>query len=199
MYKNVIKPISDFLIALQLLLLFFPLLVLCSIAIKLDSRGPLFFFQERVGKDLKYLLVPKFRTMTNENREVGTKPIIGKSEGVTRVGFYLRRFKIDELPQLVNLLNGQMSLVGPRPNIPSHLDNMTDEEKKRYSVRPGLTGLAQVSGNIHISWPERFKKDLEYVRNISLFNDLKIIMRTIHLIFVGEAYYANKPMRFERD
>lgn len=199
MYKEGIKSFFDFVVALLLLFGFSPLLAICVIAIKLDSKGPVFFFQERVGKDLNPMLVPKFRTMTNEKRKIGTKPIIGKAAGVTRVGFYLRRFKIDELPQLVNVLNGQMSLVGPRPSVPAHLEQMTDKEKMRYTVRPGLTGLAQVSGNIHIPWSERFQKDLEYIRNISFVNDCKIIIRTVRLIFVGEAYFVKKPLRFEKD
>ena len=137
--------------------------------------------------------------MTNEKREVGTSPIIGRSEGVTNVGYYLRRFKIDELPQLVSVLKGDMSLIGPRPSIPSHLNQMTKIEKMRYSVSPGLSGLAQVSGNIHISWSERYQKDLEYIRNISFLNDLRIIIRTAQIIVIGEAYFVKKPLRFERD
>ena len=199
MYKNLIKRALDFTIALSILILLLPFFFVLAIIIKLDSKGPVFFSQERVGKDLRHLLIFKFRTMTNEKREVGTSPIIGRSKGVTNVGYYLRRFKIDELPQLVSVLKGDMSLIGPRPSIPSHLNQMTKIEKMRYSVNPGLSGLAQVSGNIHISWSERYQKDLEYIRNISFLNDMRIIIRTAQIIVIGEAYFVKKPLRFERD
>tara|TARA_B110001450_G_scaffold51507_1_gene48075 strand:+ start:186 stop:794 length:609 start_codon:yes stop_codon:yes gene_type:complete len=199
MYRNLIKRALDFTIALSILILLLPFFFVLAIIIKLDSKGPVFFSQERVGKDLRHLLIFKFRTMTNEKREVGTSPTIGRSKGVTNVGYYLRRFKIDELPQLVSVLKGDMSLIGPRPSIPSHLNQMTQIEKMRYSVSPGLTGLAQVSGNIHISWSDRYQKDLEYIRNISFLNDLKIIIRTAQIIVIGEAYFVKKPLRFERD
>jgi len=199
MYRNLIKRALDFTIALSILVLLLPFFFVLAIIIKFDSKGPVFFSQERVGKDLRHLLIFKFRTMTNEKREVGTSPIIGRSEGVTNVGYYLRRFKIDELPQLVSVLKGDMSLIGPRPSIPSHLNQMTKIEKMRYSVSPGLSGLAQVSGNIHISWSERYQKDLEYIRNISFQNDLRIIIRTAQIIVIGEAYFVKKPLRFERD
>ena len=199
MYKDLIKRALDFTIALSILILLLPFFFVLAIIIKLDSKGPVIFSQERVGKDLRHLLIFKFRTMTNEKHEVGTSPIIGRSKGVTNVGYYLRRFKIDELPQLVSVLKGDMSLIGPRPSIPSHLNQMTKIEEMRYSVSPGLSGLAQVSGNIHITWSERYQKDLEYIRNISFLNDMRIIIRTAQIIVIGEAYFVKKPLRFERD
>lgn len=194
MYSEFFKRIFDFLFSLAVILsLLVPLLVIV-ILIKAESKGPLFFRQVRVGKGLKTFRVYKFRTMTNEKREVGTTPIIGKAEGVTRIGYYLRRFKVDELPQLLNILNGDMSIVGPRPSVPEQLANMTDEEKMRYSVRPGLTGLAQINGNIHLQWKERFVYDLKYVKNITFINDLKIVFRTVFIVLFGEEKYLNKPV-----
>jgi undecaprenyl phosphate N,N'-diacetylbacillosamine 1-phosphate transferase len=194
MYSEFFKRIFDFLFSLAVILsLLLPLLVIV-VLIKAESKGPLFFRQVRVGKGLKTFSVYKFRTMTNEKREVGTKPIIGKAEGVTQIGYYLRRFKIDELPQLLNILNGDMSIVGPRPSVPEQLANMTDEEKMRYSVRPGLTGLAQINGNIHLQWKERFVYDLKYVKNITFINDLKIVFRTVFIVLFGEEKYLNKPV-----
>lgn len=194
MYSGFFKRIFDFLFSLAVILsLLLPLLVIV-VLIKAESKGPLFFRQVRVGKGLKTFRVYKFRTMTNEKREVGTKPIIGKAEGVTQIGYYLRRFKIDELPQLLNILNGDMSIVGPRPSVPEQLANMTDEEKMRYSVRPGLTGLAQINGNIHLQWKERFVYDLKYVKNITFINDLKIVFRTVFIVLFGEEKYLNKPV-----
>lgn len=130
--------------------------------------------------------------MTNKKHKV--KKIYGRSDEVTAVGYYLRRFKIDELPQLLNVLIGDMSLVGPRPGVPEQLEEMTNKTKKRYTVRPGITGLAQVSGNIYLDWEDRFVFDLRYIKNITFLNDLKILVRTAMLIIVGEKKYVNKPL-----
>lgn len=199
MYRKLFKRLIDIFLSLILLSLLLPLTVLVFISIKLDSRGPIFFKQERIGKNLRLFQVFKFRTMTNETRTVGDKPLIGKAVGVTGVGYYLRRYKIDELPQFINVLKGDISLVGPRPSIQEQLVNMTEDEKKRYSIRPGLTGLAQVSGNIHLSWKDRYQKDLEYVRNINFLNDMRILLRTIVVIIKGENHYLNKPLKFENE
>lgn len=197
MYRNFFKIVIDFSVALIIILMASIPLVVISILILAESRGPLFFRQERVGKDLKFFRVYKFRTMTNEKRTVGTAPIIGKADGVTHVGYYLRRYKIDELPQLLNILFGDMSLVGPRPSVPEQLKQMTDEEKQRYSVRPGLTGRAQINGNIHLSWKERFFYDLQYVKNVTFWNDLKIMLKTVLIVLHGEQKFLNKPIADE--
>jgi lipopolysaccharide/colanic/teichoic acid biosynthesis glycosyltransferase len=163
-----------------------------SLLIKLDSKGPVFFVQNRIGKDLNIFKVYKFRTMTDKKRSVAK--VISKAKGVTGIGYYLRRYKVDELPQLFNVLKGDMSLVGPRPSVEEQLEEMTQEEKRRYSVRPGMTGLAQVCGNIHLSWGDRYQYDLIYVENISMVNDLKIILRTILIIIMGEEKFLNQPL-----
>ena len=165
-----------------------------ALLISIETRGPVFFRQARVGLRLSVFEVFKFRSMTHEHRKLGNTPIIGRAEGVTRMGFYLRRFKIDEWPQFWSVLRGEMSLIGPRPGVPEQLKEMSDRQKERYAVRPGLTGLAQVSGNIHLSWPERFEWDLIYIERMSLLLDLKILMRTFLLLFYGEAYFRNKPL-----
>lgn len=195
MYRNFFKRCIDVLLALSAIILLLPIFIIVAIWIKLDSRGPIFFTQTRVGKDLCNITILKFRSMTDEKREVGR--VIGRSAGVTRIGYYLRRFKIDELPQLFNILRGDMSIVGPRPSIRAQLDNMTEEQKLRYSVRPGLTGLAQVSGNIHLSWSERYVYDLRYVRNINFWNDLRIILRTVLLVIQGEEKFLRKPLNIQ--
>lgn len=169
-----------------------PFFLVISAIIKLETPGPVFFMQKRVGKNLNQFNVFKFRTMTHEKRDVAK--IVGKADGVTIIGYYLRRFKIDELPQILNVLKGDMSLVGPRPSISEQLENMTNEEKKRYSVRPGMTGLAQVSGNIHISWRKRYEYDLKYVHNITFLNDVRIILRTVMIIVKGEEKFINRPL-----
>ena len=195
MYANHIKRLCDLVLSFHILIFAFPFFGLVAFAIVLDSKGPIFFFQKRVGKHLVEFTLIKFRTMTHEGRTVGVKPIIGKATGVTRVGYILRRLKIDELPQLVNVLKGDMSLVGPRPSIPEQLAKMTEAEKQRYSVRPGLTGLAQVSGNIHLPWKQRFEYDLAYVNKISFQNDVRILLRTVVLLIVGEEKFKDKPLK----
>ena len=194
MYKHFFKRLIDLGVSSLLLLLLGPFLVLFALLIKFETKGPVFFRQERVGKNLTNINVIKMRTMTHKRRVVGNQPVIGKTADVTNVGYWLRRFKIDELPQLINVLNGEMSLVGPRPSVRQQLDQMTEHEQKRYLVRPGLTGLAQVSGNIHLPWKERYQFDLKYIENISLQNDLKILGRTFILLFRGEAYFKNRPL-----
>lgn len=169
-----------------------PLLMIIAILIKIETPGPIFFLQKRVGKDLIEFEVFKFRTMTDEKHEV--KSIVGQAKGVTKIGYYLRRFKIDEIPQLINVLKGEMSMVGPRPSIKKHLQEMTDKEKLRYSVRPGMTGLAQVCGNIHLSWKGRFMYDLKYVKNVSFINDFSILLRTILIVLKGEEKFINNPL-----
>ena len=198
MYQQFFKRIIDFLFSLAILFpLFLPLLVI-ALVIKLESKGPIFFEQYRVGKDLKNFKILKFRTMTHIKRKVGNEPIIGKAVGVTKIGFYLRRFKVDEIPQLINVLLFQMSLIGPRPCMPEQLLNMTENEKKRYNIKPGLTGLSQISGNIHLSWKERYKLDLVYVNNITFLNDFKILFRTIFIVIKGEEKFLNKPFQIRR-
>ena len=198
MYRNFFKVLIDFTAAFVIVLVVLIPMLIIAMLVLLESSGPLFFRQERVGKDLKLFSVYKFRTMTHEKRTVGDTPIIGKADGVTKVGYYLRRYKIDELPQLLNVLLGDMSLVGPRPSVPEQLKAMSDEEKRRYSVRPGLTGLAQINGNIHLSWKERFVYDLEYVNDVTFWNDIKIIFKTIFIVILGEKKFINKPMLNEK-
>lgn len=194
MYRNNLKRIIDVLVSIILLVILSPLFLIVGILIPLTSKGSVFFIQERVGEQLKAIKVLKFRTMTNEKREVGNTPIIGRADGVTSIGYWLRKYKIDELPQLLSVLKGDLSLVGPRPSVRMQLEGMTELEKKRYNVKPGLTGLAQVSGNIHLSWKQRYEKDLEYISRISLVNDLKILFRTALLIIKGEEYFLDKPL-----
>ncbi len=198
MYRNFFKVFIDFTAAFVIVLVVLIPMVIIAVLVLVESNGPLFFRQQRVGKNLKLFSVYKFRTMTHEKRSVGDTPIIGKADGVTKVGYFLRRYKIDELPQLLNVLLGDMSLVGPRPSVPEQLANMSEEDKRRYSVRPGLTGLAQINGNIHLSWKERFVYDLDYVKKVTFWNDIKIIFKTIFIVILGEKKFINKPMLNEK-
>lgn len=179
------KRFLDFVLAAILLLLLSPLLLLSAAAIKLSSNGPVFFRQKRVGRDMRPFDILKLRTMTvDPGRQLSQTQ--GGDPEVTVPGRILRRLKIDELPQLINVLNGDMALVGPRPCMPITAEEAPEWAKKRFEVRPGLTGLAQVNGNIALSWDERFRHDVQYVDQQSLWMDVAIIFRTMAVILVGE-------------
>lgn len=190
-----IKRLFDILISFFVLLLFSPFFLILCILIKLDSKGPIFFMQERPGWNREIFKVYKLRTMRlGSEKMVMGKEVLKDDERVTRIGKYLRRYKIDELPQLLNVLKGDMSLVGPRPERMDYLDKYTEEELKRFIMRPGLTGLAQVNGNIYITLEERHKYDVLYVDNYSLLLDLKIICRTILVIIFGEDKFSGNQL-----
>lgn len=181
----------DTFFALILLLVLSPVLVLSALAIKVNSLGPVFFFQVRAGKQGKPFHIIKLRTMTNKKRKVDREILKGNPE-VTAVGKLLRRLKIDELTQLINILKGDMSFVGPRPSMLKQMEMFDENGKYRLKVRPGLTGLAQVNGNIYLSWPERWKYDRAYVENQSLLLDIKILLKTVLVVVVGEAKFLDR-------
>jgi lipopolysaccharide/colanic/teichoic acid biosynthesis glycosyltransferase len=155
--------------------------LVCALAVRLTSRGPVLFLQERVGRDGAPFVVWKFRTMVD-----GDNPIIPSDDRITRVGRLLRRTSLDELPQLVNVARGEMSVVGPRPTLAYQVDRWTPRQRGRLAVRPGMTGLAQVNGRNDLSWPERIEFDLEYVATQSLRTDLGILARTASAMLGGE-------------
>jgi lipopolysaccharide/colanic/teichoic acid biosynthesis glycosyltransferase len=192
MYRPVFKRLLDFLFAVVALIILIPVLIVIFIAVKLDSSGPFFYFQQRLGYRGETFKVFKIRSMTNKKRFIHNEVFTNDSE-VTRVGKILRRFKIDELPQIINVLKGDMSLIGPRPCLPRQKDEFDENGKFRLSVRPGLTGLAQVNGNIYLSWPERWKYDRMYVENLSFILDLQILFKTILILIQGEDKFIKKP------
>lgn len=155
--------------------------LVCALAVRLDSPGPVLFLQERVGRDGAPFVVWKFRTMVD-----GDNPIIPSDDRITRVGRLLRRTSLDELPQLVNVARGEMSIVGPRPTLAYQVERWTDRQRGRLAVRPGMTGLAQVNGRNDLSWPERIEFDLAYVATPSLRTDLGILFRTASAMLGGE-------------
>lgn len=152
-----------------------------ALAIRVSSRGPVMFRQERVGRDGALFVVWKFRTMID-----GDNPIIPSDDRITSVGRVLRRTSLDELPQLINVARGEMSVIGPRPTLAYQVDRWTDRQRGRLAVRPGLTGLAQVNGRNDLSWPERLEFDLEYVATQSIRTDLAILLRTATAMLSGE-------------
>lgn len=184
----VIKRIMDFVFATILVVVFCPLMLLVSLLIKIDSRGPVFFRQERVGKDGKVFRIFKFRSMVwnNDMRDFSSR------DKYTHVGKVIRRLSIDELPQLFNVIKGEMSLVGPRPWVVEYWTNMNREERVRASVLPGITGLAQVKGRNGISIFSKIEYDIIYVRNFSFRQDVKIVLMTILTVFSGKGLDAGK-------
>ena len=191
-YRTFGKRLLDLCVSVPTLLAVVPLFVAIAAAIKLTSRGPVFFVQERLGRDGQTFRTFKFRTMTDRLR-TAHQELFGKTDEITAVGFWLRRFKLDELPQLWNIVNGDMSLVGPRPALPAQLAEYTELARQRLLARPGLTGLAQVHGNIHLTWPERWIYDAEYVDRVSFALDVRIIVRTVAVVLLGEARFLKRP------
>lgn len=191
-YQRYGKRTLDLLISLLAIVLFAPLLGTVALLVRVSSPGPVFFLQDRLGMGGKVFSVIKFRTMVDLPR-TPDREIIGLDPEVTRFGYWLRRFKLDELPQLVNIIKGDMSLVGPRPALPNQLAEYDDRTRQRLAVRPGLTGLAQINGNIHLSWPERWQYDVFYVNNLSFWLDLFIMLRTLAVVVFGEKRFRKRP------
>lgn len=177
MYKNIIKRIIDFMLSLITLLLLSPIFIIVAALVRVKLGSPVFFCQKRPGKDEKIFTIYKFRTMTDKRDENGN--LCSDDIRLTPFGRKLRATSLDELPQLLNVIKGDMAIVGPRPLMVEYLPYYTEEEKIRHTVRPGITGLAQVRGRNSISWEEKFAFDILYVKKISLMFDLKIIMETV--------------------
>lgn len=182
MYRNFFKVIFDFIIALTAILIIWPLLLAVAIWLHFANKGAgAFFFQDRPGLHGKIFRLIKFKTMTDEKDEDGN--LLPEARRLTKAGRFIRSTSIDELPQLFNILKGDMSLVGPRPLLVKYLPLYSEEQSRRHEVRPGITGWAQVNGRNSISWTEKFRLDVWYVDHCSLTLDMKIIFRTIGKIF----------------
>lgn len=181
MYKNCIKRCLDFLLSLCGLIVLSPILLVLCILVRVKLGSPIFFKQERPGKDEKIFTLCKFRTMTDKRDENGE--LLPDAVRLTKFGKLLRSTSLDELPELFNILKGDMSIVGPRPLLVSYLPYYSEREKLRHSVRPGLTGLAQVSGRNFIDWDRRLAKDVEYVENLSFTMDMKVLWMTVRTVF----------------
>lgn len=187
--KNVsisIKYFLDRILALTGIIITLPILIITAIIIRLESQGPVIFKQERVGKDGKIFKVYKFRSMVQNAQYIGAGLYFDGEDDprITKSGRFIRKTSIDELPQLFNILKGEMSLVGPRPLLKITTDEMTDRQRQRLLMKPGMTGLAQINGRNEISMGERIEKDLEYIENYSLISDIKIIVQTIGVVLL---------------
>ena len=177
MYQNILKPFLDFVMALFLLLIAGPLIFLVAIILFFSNGGSPFFLQKRPGKNEKIFTIIKFKTMSDK-KDSGGK-LLPDSERLTSVGKFVRSSSLDELPQLLNVLFGDMSFVGPRPLLPEYLPLYNEDQKKRHNVKPGITGWAQVNGRNAISWQQKFEYDVWYVNNQSFYLDLKILYKTV--------------------
>lgn len=187
MYRY-IKRFLDLIMAIVLMVICIIPMIIISILIKIDSKGPVFFKQERTGKNGKVFMLYKFRSMAVEN-DVHD---FSKSDKHTKIGSILRKLSLDELPQLINILKGEMSFIGPRPWIPDYYDNMTEHQRHRNDVLPGITGLAQAKGRNNISIISKINYDLEYVQNYSLIQDMKIVFLTVKTVLSKEGADAGK-------
>jgi undecaprenyl phosphate N,N'-diacetylbacillosamine 1-phosphate transferase len=192
-YARFGKRLFDIVVVVLSLIVAGPLMLLIGLAIRLTSRGPILFRQERLGRGGKVFLAMKFRTMTDKPRVPSTMRVDAADADVTFVGRILRRTKLDELPQIFHVLSGEMSMVGPRPQLPRQLAEFDDNARMRLLVRPGLTGMAQTHGNVALTWPERWYYDAQYVKNLSLALDLKLLVRTIAVLLHGEERLAVHP------
>ena len=184
MYQKWLKRLIDIVVSAAGIIVLSPVLLILWILVRVKLGKPAIFTQERPGKDEKIFKLYKFRSMTGERDEKGE--LLPDEVRLTAFGEKLRGTSLDELPELFNILKGDMSLIGPRPLLVGYLPYYTKREQLRHSVRPGLTGLAQVSGRNFIAWDDRLAKDVEYVENLSLLMDLKILLRTVMVVFKKE-------------
>jgi lipopolysaccharide/colanic/teichoic acid biosynthesis glycosyltransferase len=187
----------DFFVSMAALIILWPILVVTAIAIRLSSKGPAIFKQQRVGKNGKPFVFYKFRTMEVDVDPFGPSPKSGKDPRLTKVGKILREYSLDELPQLFNILRGDMSVVGPRPLYLSQVHEWSERQKKRLLVKPGLTGLAQISGRGEITREEKLELDVKYVETAGFLADMRIILATIAHVFSRKGIYEKRYSQTE--
>lgn len=196
MYKHFFKRFFDFWISLIALICISPILMVVSVWLHFANKGAgVFFFQERPGKDGKIFKVIKFKTMTDERDASGN--LLPDADRLTKVGKFVRSTSIDELPQLINVLKGDMALIGPRPLLVQYLPLYSKEQMRRHDVRPGISGWAQCHGRNQISWTEKFKLDVWYVDHLSLLTDLKVIFITIKKVLLREDINSDNDATME--
>lgn len=194
-YKQFFKRFYDVIISGIAIIILSPLFIILTIVGTIAMKGNPFFTQLRPGKNEKIFKLIKFRTMTNEKDKDGN--LLPDEKRLIKYGKFLRSTSLDELPELFNIFFGHMSIVGPRPLLVKYLSLYNDFQRKRHYVRPGLTGLAQINGRNSIDWNDRFKFDIDYVNNISLINDLKIIILTVKKVFIREGISSNNSVTME--
>ena len=195
MYSDFLKRITDLIISSALLIILSPLLIICIMVLLLVNNGDVFYFQIRPGKDELPFNLVKFKTMTDEVDSEGV--LLPDVKRITKFGAFLRKFSLDEFPQLINVLKGDMSLVGPRPLLFKYIPLYNEQQRKRHLVRPGITGLAQVSGRNAISWAQKFEYDVYYIENVTFLLDLKILLKTFIKVIAGQGINQSpqRPMQ----
>jgi undecaprenyl phosphate N,N'-diacetylbacillosamine 1-phosphate transferase len=186
-----LKRFIDLLLGGFGLILLFPLFILLVFLIKVTMPGPVFFKQKRVGFNKKIFYILKFRSMIADSEAEKKFDFSKDEQRITKLGKILRRTKLDELPQILNVLKGDMSLVGPRPTIVQQVEEYTAYQMQRLNIKPGMTGLAQVNGNNWLTWEQRIEYDLEYIRNYSILLDFKILFKTIGIVIFGEERFKH--------
>lgn len=184
MYRKLLKPVLDFILALIGFVILSPVFIFVTISLFFANQGKPFFLQLRPGKDGKIFKIIKFKTMNDKKDAHGN--LLPDAERLTPVGAFIRKTSLDEIPQLLNVIKGDMSLIGPRPLLPSYLPLYNDFQRRRNEVKPGITGWAQVNGRNAISWEKKFEYDVWYVDHISFTLDLKILSLTIKKVFISE-------------
>ena len=195
MYKKIIKRFLDFIIALIGLVLILPLFVLVIVGLFFANHGKPFFFQTRPGKNGRLFKIIKFKTMNDKKNSEGN--LLSDEYRLTKIGAFVRKTSLDEIPQLLNVLKGDMSLIGPRPLLPEYLPLYNESQSRRHEVKPGITGWAQVNGRNAISWEQKFEYDFWYVENVSFLLDLKILYQTIKKVFKREGITAENSVSAE--
>lgn len=194
-YQKYIKRLLDFFLSSIALIVLSPILLIVSILVRLKLGSPVLFKQERPGLDEEIFTMYKFRTMTNAKSSNGA--LLHDSVRLTKFGEFLRSTSLDELPGLINIIKGDMSIIGPRPLLVQYLSLYNDHQKRRHEVRPGLTGLAQVNGRNTINWESKFKLDVQYVDNINFLQDMKIIFLTVKKVFIREGITSENAATME--
>jgi len=184
MYRLAFKPIIDFFISFIVIAIAFPILIFVTIVLFISNQGKPFYYQLRPGKNNKIFKIIKFKTMNDKKDKDGK--LLSDADRLTSIGSFIRKTSLDELPQLINVLKGKMSLIGPRPLLPEYLPLYNETQKRRHEVKPGITGWAQINGRNAISWEKKFEHDLWYVDNISLKTDCKILLITFIKVFKKE-------------
>lgn len=195
-YRNIIKRILDIILSLVAIIILSPIFLIIAVLVKIKLGSPVLFKQVRPGLNEKLFTMYKFRTMTGERDEKGE--LLPNHMRLTRFGKMLRATSLDELPELFNILKGDMSLIGPRPLLVEYLPLYNEEQKRRHEVKPGLSGLAQVKGRNAIRWEEKFKYDIKYVDNLSFLLDLKIVALTILKVFKREGINKSESVTMEK-
>ena len=195
MYKNFFKQLIDFFIALLGLVILSPLIILVIIGLFISNNGRPFFIQKRPGKNEKIFSIIKFKTMNDKKDNEGN--LLSDAQRLTKIGSFVRKTSIDEIPQLINVLKGEMSLIGPRPLLPEYLPLYNELQKKRHEVKPGITGWAQINGRNAISWQQKFEYDVCYVENISFKLDCKILFCTLKKVIIRKDINLNNQVSSE--